>query len=77
MFTFSDMEDECYPAIPASAWSRRRASEPEVKAEPKSEPESPASSCPPSPTPGTPVTHLDYVIDHTVSAPRAPSAARA
>ncbi|KAI8440009.1 hypothetical protein MSG28_001447 [Choristoneura fumiferana] len=62
-----DMEDECYPTIPASAWSRRRSSDslPEVKAEPKSEPDSPASSCPPSPTPGTPVTHLDYVIDHT------------
>lgn len=67
----SDMEDECYPAMPASAWSSRRRSSDspprEVKAEPKSEPESPTSSCPPSPTPGTPVTHLDYVIDHTVS----------
>nr|XP_032511859.1 cyclic AMP response element-binding protein A [Danaus plexippus plexippus] len=61
-----DMEDECYPAIPASAWrSRRRSSDssPEVKAEPKSEPESPASSCPPSPTPT--MSTVDYVIDHT------------
>ncbi|XP_026313817.1 cyclic AMP response element-binding protein A [Hyposmocoma kahamanoa] len=70
-----DMEDECYPAIPASAWSRRRCSNtPEVKAEPKSEPESPASSCPPSPTPGTPVTHLDYVIDHTTGTIHMPQA---
>ncbi|XP_068627866.1 cyclic AMP response element-binding protein A isoform X1 [Battus philenor] len=63
-----DMEDECYPAIPASAWrSRRRSSSPvtEVKAEPKSEPDSPASSCPPSPTPGAALAQLDYVIDHT------------
>ncbi|XP_061706592.1 cyclic AMP response element-binding protein A isoform X1 [Cydia pomonella] len=71
-----DMEDECYPAIPASAWSRRRSSDSlmEVKAEPKSEPESPASSCPPSPTPGTPVTHLDYVIDHTTGTIHMPQA---
>ncbi|XP_034825706.1 cyclic AMP response element-binding protein A isoform X1 [Maniola hyperantus] len=73
-----DMEDECYPAIPASAWrSRRRSSDsppPEVKAEPKSEPESPASSCPPSPTPGTPVTHVDYVIDHTTGTIHMPQA---
>ncbi|KAL0883716.1 hypothetical protein ABMA27_015831 [Loxostege sticticalis] len=76
-----DMEDECYPAMPASAWgSRRRSSESpprvttEVKMEPKSEPESPASSCPPSPTPGTPVTHLDYVIDHTTGTIHMPQA---
>ncbi|CAH4036490.1 cyclic AMP response element-binding protein A isoform X1 [Pieris brassicae] len=73
-----DMEDECYPAIPASAWrSRRRSSGsplPEVKAEPKSEPESPASSCPPSPIPGTPVTHVDYVIDHTTGTIHMPQA---
>ncbi|XP_073962620.1 cyclic-AMP response element binding protein A [Choristoneura fumiferana] len=71
-----DMEDECYPTIPASAWSRRRSSDslPEVKAEPKSEPDSPASSCPPSPTPGTPVTHLDYVIDHTTGTIHMPQA---
>ncbi|KAI5641900.1 bZIP transcription factor domain-containing protein [Phthorimaea operculella] len=69
-----DMEDECYPTIPASAWSRRRSSEPEVKAEPKSEPDSPASSCPPSPTPGTPLTHLDYVIDHTTGTIHMPQA---
>ncbi|KOB75923.1 putative Cyclic AMP-dependent transcription factor ATF-6 beta [Operophtera brumata] len=62
-----DMEDECYPAMPASAWSSRRRSSDsplrEVKEEPKSEPDSPTSSCPPSPTPA--LTHLDYVIDHT------------
>ncbi|KAL4710336.1 hypothetical protein ACJJTC_011152 [Scirpophaga incertulas] len=73
-----DMEDECYPAMPASAWSsRRRCSETpprEVKTEPKSEPESPSSSCPPSPTPGTPVTHLDYVIDHTTGTIQLPQA---
>ncbi|CAG4940302.1 unnamed protein product [Colias eurytheme] len=73
-----DMEDECYPAIPASAWrSRRRSSDsplPEVKSEPKSEPDSPASSCPPSPTPGTPVTHVDYVIDHTTGTIHMPQA---
>lgn len=73
-----DMEDECYPAMPASAWSSRRRSSDspirEVKAEPKSEPESPASSCPPSPTPGTPVAHLDYVIDHTTGTIHMPQA---
>ncbi|KAM3968098.1 cyclic-AMP response element binding protein A [Aphomia sociella] len=73
-----DMEDECYPAMPASAWSNRRRSSDspprEVKREPKSEPESPASSCPPSPTPGTPVTHLDYVIDHTTGTIHMPQA---
>ncbi|XP_045533913.1 cyclic AMP response element-binding protein A isoform X1 [Papilio machaon] len=75
-----DMEDECYPAIPASAWrSRRRSSSPLVKAEPKSEPESPASSCPPSPSPTpTPtsasLTHLDYVIDHTTGTIHMPQA---
>ncbi|XP_028028582.1 cyclic AMP response element-binding protein A isoform X1 [Bombyx mandarina] len=73
-----DMEDECYPAMPASAWSsRRRSSESpprEVKSEPKSEPESPTSSCPPSPTPGTPLTHLDYVIDHTTGTIHMPQA---
>ncbi|CAH0397325.1 unnamed protein product [Chilo suppressalis] len=73
-----DMEDECYPAMPASAWSSRRRSSDspprEVKTEPKSEPESPASSCPPSPTPGTPVTHLDYVIDHTTGTIHMPQA---
>ncbi|XP_050678137.1 cyclic AMP response element-binding protein A [Leptidea sinapis] len=62
-----DMEDECYPVIPASAWrSRRRSSSPLlVKSEPKSEPESPASSCPPSPVPGTQIGHVNFVIDHT------------
>ncbi|XP_041973268.1 cyclic AMP response element-binding protein A [Aricia agestis] len=60
-----DMEDECYPVIPASAWRSRRCLSPTVKSEPKSEPDSPASSCPPSPAPTTPVTHVDYVIDHT------------
>ncbi|XP_053600579.1 cyclic AMP response element-binding protein A isoform X1 [Plodia interpunctella] len=73
-----DMEDECYPAMPASAWSSRRRSSDspvrEVKTEPKSEPDSPASSCPPSPTPGTPVTHLDYVIDHTTGTIHMPPA---
>ncbi|XP_013138517.1 PREDICTED: cyclic AMP response element-binding protein A-like [Papilio polytes] len=75
-----DMEDECYPAIPASAWrSRRRSSSPLVKAEPKSEPDSPASSCPPSPAPTpTPtsasLTHLDYVIDHTTGTIHMPQA---
>ncbi|CAG9562990.1 unnamed protein product [Danaus chrysippus] len=70
-----DMEDECYPAIPASAWrSRRRSSDssPEVKAEPKSEPESPASSCPPSPTPT--MSTVDYVIDHTTGTIHMPQA---
>ncbi|CAK1551637.1 unnamed protein product [Leptosia nina] len=72
-----DMEDECYPAIPASAWrSRRRSNSPItiVKSEPKSEPESPASSCPPSPTPSAPVTHVDYVIDHTTGTIHMPQA---
>ncbi|KAJ2950789.1 hypothetical protein O0L34_g9054 [Tuta absoluta] len=69
-----DMEDECYPTIPASAWGRRRGSVPEVKPEPKSEPDSPASSCPPSPTPTTPLTHLDYVIDHTTGTIHMPQA---
>ncbi|KAG7305278.1 hypothetical protein JYU34_009321 [Plutella xylostella] len=69
-----DMEDECYPTIPASAWSRRRRpSSPGVKAEPKSEPSSPASSCPPSPAPSTP--HLDYVIDHTTGTIHMPGGA--
>lgn len=73
-----DMEDECYPAISLkSAWSnRRRSSESiqDIKMEPKSEPESPSSSCPPSPTPGTPLTQLDYVIDHTTGMIHMPEA---
>lgn len=64
-----DMEDECFPAMPLKrAWGRRRSGSPaRVKSEPKSEPASPASSCPSSP-----LHHLDYVIDHTTGSIHVP-----
>ncbi|VVC99053.1 unnamed protein product [Leptidea sinapis] len=61
------MTDAALESLPIkSEHSRRRSSSPLlVKSEPKSEPESPASSCPPSPVPGTQIGHVNFVIDHT------------
>lgn len=64
-----DMDDDCFPAITLRSTQRlsRDTDSPiiVVKDEPMSEPESPISSCPPSPSP-SPIVFTDYKYEHKV-----------